>query len=167
MMPEALDLAAAGETISPQKARKIVEKHTSVAQETAALGESLGLPTRGNSVLPQSDRLDDLTHSSPADVDDRPGAPPALPQPAFRNYSAGERITTEDAFAPTPAQWRAAQVKPAELLQALKDAQIKIEQLSAENLKLREANGGLHNEIAHLQAELGDLKAVLQSQEHA
>lgn len=73
---EVLELAAAGENISPKKALKIIEKHTSVAQETAALGKSLGLPTRGDSTLPESDRIDELTHTSPADVDDRPGAAP-------------------------------------------------------------------------------------------
>ena len=83
---EAVELASSGETISPQKARKIVEKHTTVAQETAALGESLGMPTRGKSVLPDSDRLDDLTHSSPSDVDDRPGsALPLTPFEALKN----------------------------------------------------------------------------------
>ncbi len=155
---EALRLASAGEPISPKKAKKIIEKHASVSQETAELGKSLGLPTRGDSVLPASDRLDDLTHTSPADVDDRPGAPPTQFQPTSHNYNAGDRITPEDAFAPTPAQWRAAQVKHAELLQALKDAQIEIEQLSAENLKLHEANGRLHDEIAQLKAELAELK---------
>ncbi len=82
---EVLRLASAGEPISPKKARKIVEKHASVAQETAALGESLGLPTRGDSILRQSDRLDDLTHSSPADVDDRPGALPLTPFEVMKN----------------------------------------------------------------------------------
>jgi FtsZ-binding cell division protein ZapB len=92
---EALELAAAGETISPKKARKIIEKHASTVRETAALGESLGLPTQGDSVLPASDHIDDLTHVSPADVDDRPGAPPTQPQSAFHNYTVGERITTD------------------------------------------------------------------------
>jgi len=147
---EALELAGTGETISPNKARKIIEKHTSVAAEVEAKGESLGMPTQGDSVMPQSDRLDDLTHSSPADVDDRPGAPPTQLQPISHNYNVGERITPEDAFVPTPAQWQAAQAQLVELLQALKDAQAEIEQLTAENLKLREANGDLHNEIAQL-----------------
>ena len=221
---EALELAAAGETISPKKARKIIEKHLSTARETAALGESLGLPTQGDSVLQKSDRFDDLTHSSPADVDDRLGAPPNQPQSAFHNYTVGSRITTDyslkgevgkivrvlgtsavvdwgthtieipferlrpapakqpnlppisyddkdeseshsklqsppnlassEAFAPTPAQWRSAQAKHVELLQALRDAQVEIEQLSGENLKLQEANGNLHNDIAQLKAEL-------------
>jgi protein gp37 len=75
---EALEQAEAGETISFNKAKKLVEKHTSVAQETNALGESLGLPSRGSFILPESDYIDELTHSSPADVDDRfcvaPGA---------------------------------------------------------------------------------------------
>jgi len=33
-------------------------------------------------------------------------------------------------------------------------------------LKPRAANDDLHNKIAHLQAELGELKTLLQSQEH-
>jgi len=228
---EALELAAAGESISPKKAKKIIEKHTSVAKEIEALGESLGLPTQGDSVLPQSDRIDDLTHTSPADVDDRPGASPTQLQPISHNYDTGSRITTDyslkgevgkivrvldtsalvdwgshiievpferlrpapakqpnvppisydgkdesesdsklqsppnltekDALAPTPAQWRAAQVKHVELLQALRDAQTEVEQLTAENLKLREANGDLHSEIAHLKEELAALKQQL------
>lgn len=151
---EALELAAAGEPINPKKAKKIIEKHTSTATETAALGESLGLLTRGDSVLPQSDRIDDLTHTSPADVDDRLGASPVLPQPVFRKLSAGDRSTSEGAIAPTPAQWQAAQAQLAELLQALKDVQVENEQLTTENLKLREANGELSNEIAQLRSEL-------------
>jgi len=158
---EALELAAAGESISPKKAKKIIEKHTSVAKEIEALGESLGLPTQGDSVLPQSDRIDDLTHTSPADVDDRPGAPPTQLQPISHNYDTGFSMKTEDAVAPTPAQWRAAQVKHLELLQALRDAQVENEQLTAENLKLREANGDLHSEIAHLKEELAALKQQL------
>ncbi len=51
---EALKLAAAGETISPKKAKKIIQQYTSVAKDTAALGESLGLPTQGDSVLPEA-----------------------------------------------------------------------------------------------------------------
>jgi len=161
---EALRLAAAGETISPKKARKIIEKHTSVAAQIEALGESLGLPTQGDSVLQKSDRLDDLTHTSPADVDDRPSAPPTQLQPISYNYNTGMSMTTENMFAPTPAQWQAAQAKHVELLQALRDAKVEIDQLSAENLKLHEANGDLHDEIAHLKEELAALKAPLQPQ---
>jgi len=164
---EALELAAAGEPISPKKARKIIEKHTSVAKEIEALGESLGLPTQEDSVLPQSDRIDDLTHTSPADVDDRPGAPPTQLQPVSHNYNTGFSMTTENMFAPTPAQWQAAQAKHAELLQALKDAQTELEQLTAENLNLHEANSDLHQEIALLLTELAALKVPLQPQADA
>jgi len=66
-------------------------------------------------------------------------------------YNAGDRMTTLDAVAPTPAQWRAAQVKHVELLQALRDAQVEIEQLKAERdslnvecLALHAKNGDLH-----------------------
>lgn len=72
---DALALAE-GKSRQVKHVKQVVKEYKSVAQETAALGKSLGLPTRGDSILPQSDRLDDLTHTSPADVDDRPGAPP-------------------------------------------------------------------------------------------
>ncbi len=39
-LDEALNLAAAGETISPKKASQIIEKHTSIAKEAVALGKS-------------------------------------------------------------------------------------------------------------------------------
>jgi len=238
---------------------KAVKEIKSVAAEIEAKGKSLGLPTRGDSILPQSDRMDDLMHSSPADVDDRPGVLPLTPFEVLKNsarrgiqgYLSGmsetavaqalAAVTTqahrweqhvdavahrfphrdrialrpaiikvfweiaqgrktltqsvdvmlpeilashdneylpdilqaelEDdpqvAIAPTPAQWQAAQVKHAELLQALKEAQVEIEQLSAENLKLHEANDGLHNEIALLLTELAALKAPLQPQADA
>jgi len=142
--------------------KQVVKEYKSIAAETAALGKSLGLPTQGDSVLPQSDRIDDLTHISPADVDDRPGHPLTQLQPVSHNYNTGFSMTTENMFAPTPAQWQAAQAKHAELLQALRDAQIEIEQLSAENLKLHEANSDLHQEIALLLTELAALKAQLQ-----
>jgi len=247
---EAITRAAAGETISKKKANQIIKQYTSVSKETQAKGESLGLPTRGDSILPQSDRIDDLTHVSPADVDDRPGVLPLTPFEVLKNsarrgiqgYLSGmsetavaqalAAVTTqahrweqhvdavahrfphrdrialrpaiikvfweiaqgrktltqsvdvmlpeilaghdneylpdilqaelEDdpqvAIAPTPAQWQAAQVKHASLLQSLKDAQTEIEQLTAENLKLHEANGGLHDKIAQLKAELAAVK---------
>jgi len=248
---EAITRAAAGETISKKKANQIIKQYTSVSKETQAKGESLGLPTRGDSILPQSDRIDDLTHVSPADVDDRPGVLPLTPfeilknsarrgiqgylssmteaavaqalvnvttqapgwechvdavahrfprrdrvalRPAiikvFWEVAQGRKTLTQSvdvmlpdiliahdedeyspdtvqaelgndpevAIAPTPAQWRTAQVKHAELLQALKDAQTEIEQLTAENLKLHEANGGLHDKIAQLKAELAAVK---------
>jgi len=63
-------------------------------------------------------------------------------------------LASEDAVVSTPAQWGAAQLKHVELLQALRDAQAEIKQLSAENLELHEANGNLHNEIAQLRSEL-------------
>ena len=78
-----------------------------------------------------------------------PAKQPDLPPPP--------NLTEEDTLAPTPAQWQAAQAKHVELLQLLKDAQVEIEQLSAENLKLHEANDGLHNEIALLLTELAAL----------
>jgi len=146
---------------------KAVKEINCVAKEIEARGKSLGLPTRGDSVLPDSDRIDDLTHISPADVDDRPGAPPTQLQPVSHNYNTGFSMTTENMFAPTPAQWQAAQAKHAELLQALRDAQIEIEQLSAENLKLHEANSDLHQEIALLLTELAALKVPLQPQADA
>lgn len=219
---------AEGKSREVKHVRQVVKEYKSVARETAVLGESLGLPTQGDSVLPQSDRIDDLTHISPADVDDRPLAPPTQLLPISHKYNAGSRITTDyslkgevgkivrvldtsalvdwgshtieipferlrpvpakqpnhlphsydskderesdsplqsppnltekDAFVPTPAQWLTAQVKHVELLQALRDAQVEIEQLTAENVKLREANGNLHNEIAQLKAELAAMK---------
>jgi hypothetical protein len=39
--------------------------------------------------------------------------------------------------------------------------------LTAENLKLHEANGDLHDETAHLKEERSALKAALQSQADA
>ena len=38
--------------------------------------EELGLGKRRKSVLPESDRLDELQHSNPTDIDDRPFAHP-------------------------------------------------------------------------------------------
>lgn len=71
---EVLKLAATGEHVTNAKAAEVIEKHTSVEQEVRHVGESLDLPMRGNSVLPESDRVDELTHTSPFDVDDRPGS---------------------------------------------------------------------------------------------
>lgn len=100
---EALRLAAAGEPISPKKARKIVEKHTSIESKTTALGKALGLPTRTDSTLPESDRIDHLTHTSPADVDDRPGAaPPPSPWALMAEFSisVGDGSVVQVKFSP-------------------------------------------------------------------
>lgn len=62
----------------PREARhvaSVVKEYKSVRAETEAKGKALGLPTRGDSTLPTVKR----NHSSPADVDDRPGA---LPTPS-------------------------------------------------------------------------------------
>lgn len=64
----------------------------------------------------------------------------------------------EQASAPAPTQWQAERAKLTELLQALKTAQLDIERLTSENLKLHAANSDLHNEIAHLKDELAALK---------
>lgn len=98
---EALELAEAGENITPTKARKIIEKHTSVEQQMAARGESLGLPSRGDSTLPEADHIDKLKHTSPVDVDDRPGASPwgvgaAAAEATFPSESAPEEIPSKN-----------------------------------------------------------------------
>jgi hypothetical protein len=242
---------AEGKSREVKHVRQVVKEYKSVAAQIKAKGESLGLPTQGDSVLPASDRVDDLTHVSPADVDDRPGVLPLTPSEALKNsairgiqgYLSGmgetaaaqaltvvatqtpgweqhvdavanrfprhdrvalrpaiikgfwemaqsqgkktsqsvevilsaqsedeyspdtgraefedEPETQAPAFVPTAAQWRAAQAKRVELLEALRDAQVENEQLTAENLKLREANGNLHNEIAQLKATLAAVK---------
>jgi len=95
-LDEALNLASAGETISPKKASQIIEKHTSIAKEAAALGKSLVLPSHGDSILPESDRIDKVTHASPADVDDRPFARSVIVSPPTKTLA---RI--ENDFYPT------------------------------------------------------------------
>lgn len=52
------------------------QQYTSLEQETIAVSKSVGLPTKGESVLPTSDTIDSLTRTSLADVDDRPFTTP-------------------------------------------------------------------------------------------
>lgn len=132
---------------------KLYRSTQRVGRETAALGESLGLPTKGDSTLPESDRIDDLTHRNPADVDDRLGALNTFPKGAITTSVESmlpeiladddTPLLDEDEPAPTPAQMAAYGEKTAELLKALKDALAEISQLRAENLKLREAKASL------------------------
>lgn len=53
-------------------------KPTSVKEELDQKQEELGLRKRRQSVLPESDRLDELQHSNPTDIDDRPFANPPI-----------------------------------------------------------------------------------------
>ena len=53
-----------------------IEKPTSVKEELDKKQEELGLGKGRNSVLPESDRLDEWQHSNPTEVDDRPFAHP-------------------------------------------------------------------------------------------
>lgn len=80
---------------NPREARHVafvVKEYKSVAAQTEAKGQELGLPTRGDSTLPESDRIDDLTHTSPDDVDDRLGAPPNLPRFHKHGIVAGDTV---------------------------------------------------------------------------
>ena len=61
---------------NPSKTSK--QQPSSVKEELDRQQEELGLGTEGDSVLPESDRLDELQHSNPAEVDDRPFATPAI-----------------------------------------------------------------------------------------
>ena len=61
-------------TTSPMLAASEKKEVTTVKQELDAKQEELGLGKGGDSVLPQTDRLDELQHSNPAEVDDRPFA---------------------------------------------------------------------------------------------
>lgn len=99
---EALELAFAGERITNAKAVELIKKHTSVTQETEAKGESLGLPTRGDSTLPEADRIDELTHTSPMDVDDRPCAAPSGAITNSVESSLSEVL--DDEHSPAPQQ---------------------------------------------------------------
>ena len=53
-----------------------IDEPKSVKEELDKKQEELGLGKGRNSVLPESDRLDELQHSNPTDIDDRPFAPP-------------------------------------------------------------------------------------------
>ena len=53
-----------------------MEKPKSAKEELDQKQEELGLGERRQSVLPESDRIDELQHSNPTDIDDRPFARP-------------------------------------------------------------------------------------------
>lgn len=90
----------------PREARhvaSVVKEYKSAVAETEAKGQALGLSTRGEASLPESGYIDDLKHTSPADVDDRPGALPA-PSPwaliAEFSLTLGDGSTVQVKFIP-------------------------------------------------------------------
>lgn len=90
----------------PREARhvaSVVKEYKSALAETEAKGQALGLPTRGDSTLPESDSIDDLKHTNPNDVDDRLGAPPT-PSPwsliAEFSLTVGDGSTVQVKFIP-------------------------------------------------------------------
>lgn len=123
---------------------KTSKKPTSVAQETVALGEELGLLTRGDSTLPDSDRIDELTHTSPLDVDDRPGV-----------WAGGAIAVPAEATLPTPTpeQWQAAQEKLAYYVEALAQAQVEISQLKSDRDHLHAQVESLQGLVENLTSE--------------
>lgn len=79
----------------PREARhiaQVVKEYKSVAAQTEAKGQALGLPTGSDSVLPQADLIDELTHTNPTDVDDRLGAPPTQPKLYKHGIAAGDTV---------------------------------------------------------------------------
>ncbi len=54
------------------------QEFTSIEEELDAKQEELGLGTGGESVLPETDKLDELQHSNPTEVDDRPFVNPIV-----------------------------------------------------------------------------------------
>ena len=94
---------AEGKKRTADHVAKAVKEIKSVKQETQAKGKALGLPTRSDSTLPESDRIDNLTHTSPADVDDRPGAaPPPSPWALMAEFpiTVGDGSIVQVKFSP-------------------------------------------------------------------
>lgn len=89
---EAIKRAAAGETITKKTANRIIQQYTSVDEETKAKADSLGRFGKRKSALPESDRTDELTHTSPTDVDDRPGASPIPTRLYKHGIVAGDTV---------------------------------------------------------------------------
>lgn len=86
-LQKANELALAeGKRRTADHVAKAVKKINCIEQKTEVKEKALGLPMRGDSTLPESDRINDLTHASPANVDDRPGLPPTSPK-LYKNES--------------------------------------------------------------------------------
>ena len=83
---------ASGQKRTAAHISQVVKEFKSVLQETEAKGKALGLPTRGDSTLPESSLIDKLKHSSPTDVDDRLGAPPTQPKLYKHGIAAGDTV---------------------------------------------------------------------------
>lgn len=146
----------------------------SVDAQVAAHGESLGVPRSGDSVLPESDRIDELTHSSPAD--DKPGVLPNGAIATAVEVMPSEVLTDDASAVPTPAQKAAVQQELAGLLETLEanrdeieylklensNLQEKVEHLTSENVSLRQKKDALAlDELTSLKAELEASQATI------